>query len=275
MDREINRILIDIEKWFKGYVKEFHSEDASFNEAMKLKIAHSIRVEKEIEAIGRSSGLGNGDLDLAKICGLLHDIGRFEQYRRFATFLDTHSVNHAELGIEVVQKADVLQDLSPEDRETVTAAISFHNRASIPPNNPEKHLLHARMLRDADKIDIWKIVTDHYLHPDPLRSGAIELSLPDTPEISPEIEQAILSGEIAKVKSMHSLNDFKLIQAAWVFDLNFRHTFERVRDRGYLEIIRSTLPKTRRIDVLFEAIFAYVSMRLAGRGPDHPDANAE
>ena len=50
-----------------------------------------------------------------------------------------------------------------------------------------------------------------------------------------------IRGHMADVKT---LNDFKLLQIGWVYDINFPRTFQIVRENGYLEMIRDALPET-------------------------------
>ena len=43
-------------------------------------------------------------MDLAAYCGLLHDIGRFEQLKRYNTFVDSKSIDHGLLGYEILKE---------------------------------------------------------------------------------------------------------------------------------------------------------------------------
>lgn len=46
----------------------------------------------------KSIDLDGGDQNFSWFLGLLHDIGRFEQVKRFGTFSDIQSVDHAGRG---------------------------------------------------------------------------------------------------------------------------------------------------------------------------------
>ena len=83
---------------FSDYVEAYDS----CNQRITLKIEHSKRVAGLCERIAESNGLKQDDLDLAWTIGLLHDMGRFEQLRRWGTFSDARSTNHAKLGAEVL-----------------------------------------------------------------------------------------------------------------------------------------------------------------------------
>jgi hypothetical protein len=63
---------------------------------------------------------------------------------------------------------------------------------------------------------------------------------------------------MADLKDMSTLNDFKLLQISWVFDLNFRPTYRAVYERQYVERIAATLPQTREISEVVAKVQGYV-----------------
>jgi len=56
------------------------------------------------------------------------------------------------------------------------------------------------------------------------------------------------------IKHVKNLNDFKLLQTGWIFDINFKPTFDYIKKRRYLEMIREVLPKSKEIKEIFEVI---------------------
>ncbi len=238
-------------EWFAGYLRPFEEGDQELRRNTLLKREHTRRVRAEITDLGRELGLAGEDLLLADVLALFHDLGRFEQYLRYRTFVDRDSEDHAALGVKILKENRVLDRLSPAERELILQAVSYHNRAVLPAEESPRCLFFTRLLRDADKIDIWKVVTDYYSRRDPARDRAIELGLPDTPGFSPEVYQALLQKEIVRADRIRNLNDFKLLQVGWIYGLNFSPAFERVRRRGYLDIIRRHLPQTKEIDRIF------------------------
>jgi hypothetical protein len=119
-----------------------------------------------------------------------------------------------------------------------------------------------KLLRDADKIDIWRVVTDYYRQVDGTRNGTIELGLPDGPEISDEVCADLKAGRIVRMGDMKTLNDFKLLQMAWIYDVNFPRTFEIVRERGYMEMIRDALPQSEKVAEMYDTIRSYLEERI-------------
>src|SRR3989339_1044872 len=101
--------LNELRDWFTIYVHTFQNSDPEIQQNFDLKEGHTMRVCKEICTIGKQLGLNDDEQRLAEIIGLLHDVGRFEQYARYKTFMDKKSENHAELAIKILAKFDVLK----------------------------------------------------------------------------------------------------------------------------------------------------------------------
>jgi hypothetical protein len=243
-----------LKNWFADHVRSFADPDPRIQENIDLKNLHSRSVARESVRLGKELGLRNGGLRLAEIIGLLHDVGRFEQYARFRTFVDRTSVNHAELGTRILTAAGILEAIRPDVRNVILKSIAWHNRPSLPEEDTETVLFHAKLLRDADKLDIWKVVIEYYEQEGGRHNEAIELGLPDTPGISEDVRRDLLNGSAVNVSHVRNLNDFKLLQVGWIFDINFDPTKSAIRERHYLERLRAVLPDSREIEEIFEFI---------------------
>ncbi len=250
------------EDWFNNYVQQFKSGDPSWLPNVILKEEHTKRVCREILDIGREIGLDDQDLCLAKVIALFHDVGRFEQYARYQTFVDRKSTNHAALSVKVVKENGVLDSLDKSTRDLILRAILYHNRLALPERETERCLFFAKLLRDADKLDIWRVVTDYYRRKDKKRNTAIELDLPDTPGISDDVYRDLMEGKIVHVLHLRNLNDFKVLQCSWVYDINFEQTFRRIQERGYLEMIRDALPRIEKIAEIFSVLQGYMDRQI-------------
>ena len=191
--------------------------------------------------LGKSLDLYATHMRLAETVGLLHDVGRFAQFRRYGTFIDSQSVNHAALGVDVLKNNAVLESLEADKQAIVTDAVRMHNAPVLPVNRPPENLLFISLIRDADKLDIWKVFAD-YFRADQPPEPAIVQHLCDRPIWSKPIIEAIMQQRMAKFQEMKSLNDFKLLQLSWVFDLNFPETSIQATKRGDLAAIACSLP---------------------------------
>lgn len=256
--------------WFSGYVQIFKTAGPKMDRNILLKMEHTFRVCGEIREIGLSLGLAGNDLRLAEAAALFHDVGRFPQYSRYKTFSDLRSCDHAALSVQVLRDEGVLEDLDPRERDLIVKAVSYHNRASIPEDeSDDRCLFFSKLLRDADKLDVWALLLDYYHRRavQGYRNEALELDLPDGPGISEEVCRALLAGEIVKVKDLRSQNDFKLLQASWIFDLNHRPALVAVRDRAYLERTREHLPRSEEVNRIFELLESRLEERIGAERP--------
>lgn len=248
------RTIEDMKAWFNNYVATFTSENHELQSNFDLKKKHTALVCAEIVGLGQQLGLDAEQLRLAEIMALFHDLGRFEQYARYGTFADSRSVDHAQLGVQILRDKKVLADLEKGMRDLVLRAIAWHNRASLPTEADATSLFYTRLLRDADKLDIWRVVTDYYRQDNPASNEALEMGLPDTPAVSDVVAADLLAGRIVDIRQVQNLNDLKLLQVGWVYDLNFPPSFRRLRDKGYLDIIRASLPATEPVNRIFTAV---------------------
>lgn len=246
-----------LKNWFLNYVQTFKHGDKNFQQNIILKEKHTMQVCQEILNIGKQLELNDAELHLSEFIALFHDVGRFDQYARYKTFVDSKSENHAELGVKILMENKVLNGLDKSMQSLILRTISYHNRAALPGQETETCLFFSRLLRDADKLDIWRVVTDYYNRNNGTRNGAIELGLPDTAGFSDEVYQDLINKRIVDIKNMKNLNDFKLLQAGWIFDINFVPTFETIKARHYLEMIHQALPESEKIDDIFSFIQAY------------------
>ena len=148
--------MIEAKKAFKEYVKKYNPED----EKIKIKIAHIERVAENSKRIAENLNLSQEDIELAELIGVLHDIGRFEQVRLYHTFVDKDSINHGEYGAKVLFEDGLIRKFIKDDKfdRIIKLAIVNHNRADIEEGLTEREKLHAKIIRDADKTDIFTIL---------------------------------------------------------------------------------------------------------------------
>jgi len=255
-----------IKSWFDGYVAGFYGEDRYTNANIKLKDRHSRRVRREMLGLADALGLTDGQKRLAQTIGLLHDVGRFEQFVKYRTYSDVKSVNHCVLGVEILRRADILSALDTGERQIIEKAVEYHGAKELPGGLSDECVLFGRMIRDADKLDVFRVVVRY--HPIYSRNPDIfmlEVDLPDEPYCSSEVIEAILSEQLISFHKLRTLNDMKLMQLGWVYDVNFTATLRRIRQRKYLESLVGWLPDTEQVRRVGEKILGYVDSRLNRR----------
>ncbi|MBW2593519.1 MAG: HD domain-containing protein, partial [Deltaproteobacteria bacterium] len=218
--------LDSLKNWFAGYTAGYLTKNADHDRAIRLKIDHTQRVCQNIIMLARAMNLSENDLLLAETMGLFHDIGRFEQYAVYGTFSDMASENHARMGMRQIAKHKLLAIFTLPEKRLIAGAVAFHNAATLPHGKSHRQLFFMKLLRDADKLDIWKVVTDYYHGSSGRRNATIEMGLPDEPRCSGQALDALHQGRIIRLQNLKTLNDFKLLQRSWAFDLNFVPSFQ-------------------------------------------------
>lgn len=263
MIRISTRDVRAIRSWFGAFVREYARGDRDLRRNMLLKQSHTNRVCREAIAVGRALRLSPEQLRTIEVIVLLHDVGRFEQYARHRTFSDARSENHAKLTLSILRARRVLDRFDTQTRSLIRRVIAYHNLPRIPAGVKDRSvLLFARLMRDADKLDIWKLVIDYYNAEPDEKNHAISIGLPDTPGISPEVLADVLAGQIVQSKHVRNLNDFKIFQMGWVFDVNFVPTLRAVKRRKYLQRLCAVLPELQQADEAYRSAAAYLDGRL-------------
>lgn len=236
--------LILLKKWFSDYCESFNSPNSEDQKNISLKIQHSCNVCRNIIQIADGQLSAQNEIVLAETIALFHDIGRFLQYAKYKTFNDGISVNHGKLGAEILEKEKLLVNLPEKEQELIIHTVKFHNTFSVPSlKNPEM-IFFMKLIRDADKLDIWRVFFEYYESSKDERSSVAAHGLPDSPGYSEKILSCIYKKKPASMEDVKTLNDFKLMQLSWVYDLNFKTTFKLLLERDYINKFISKLPQT-------------------------------
>ncbi len=139
-------------KYIDGYLNEVKDESEKIH--MLRKKEHTMRVVDYAMDIAHNLELDEDELDLIFLISLFHDIGRFEQFKKYKTFVDKDSINHSEQGLIVINKNNLFKEFEVETRESMKRCILAHNMKDIPSHYTLSEYLYCSILRDADKLDI-------------------------------------------------------------------------------------------------------------------------
>ena len=178
----------------KNAMEAFRAYTAQYDPGVPMimhKIRHSARVCANAERIALSikPALSEEDVRFAWLLGLVHDIGRFEQVRRYHTFIDSVSVDHAELSADILFRDGLIRsftggELGKEDERTAETAVRTHNKLTLPEGLNERAQQFCHILRDADKTDIFRLVAEM---PFEERVGSSRSLFTDAEEACPEV----------------------------------------------------------------------------------------
>lgn len=224
---------------FDSYVAEY---DVT-NPRIALKVEHTLRVAELCERIAREAGFTPASIDLAWLCGLLHDIGRFEQLRRWDTFSDAASTSHAALGAEVLFGSEgdgsatdttgiihCFIDPNDELEEIVRAAVGFHSNYQLPEDLDIRTRAVCDVVRDADKLDILRVAS----------TDTVETVLNATEDellasvVSPAIEDAFFEHRTARYAERVTPVDYLVNLACFAFELVYPASLEIADEQEFI-----------------------------------------
>lgn len=238
---------------FAEYVRNYDPSD----EKIKLKIDHTYRVAGLCQRIAESLGLSEPDVDIAWLLGMLHDIGRFEQIRRFGTFNDAQSVDHAEFGADLLFKEGLIRKFAegyyeecelaePENQEDeqiiknnehhnkdtglLEMAIRQHNKYRVKEDLTERQRMFCDILRDADKVDIFKVNADipmeiiYDVTTEELKNGVI----------TKEVLESFYKKETVLKSVRRSAVDHIVGHISLLFELVYKESYRQAKEQGYV-----------------------------------------
>ena len=234
---------------FDRHVAKFRDASGTLPFALEAKFNHTGEVCEITEKIvAGEAHFSPHDALIFRLCALFHDISRFEQYDKFKTFLDRQSFDHGDRSAALIDELGLVPELPAEDRACVIDAVRVHNKFAIPADFPSARLAAAKMVRDADKLAILRLIIRFFSgdYSDP----TIRLDLPDTPGWTPAVLETALSGKCVVYTEMKSINDFKLGLFAWSCDLNYPASAALALDEDLFGRVRALLPESDKIDAL-------------------------
>lgn len=257
----MERFLL-IKDWFESTVSSYLTDNSELNEKMMLKRDHSFNVVENIEKIAQSIDVSEDELEISKCIALLHDVGRFEQLKKYNTFSDKKSEDHAALSVKLIDEAGILDGFSEDEREDIRISIAKHNKFSADGFKSERTEMYAKLIRDADKLDIFRLVTEYYSKINQGKNKTIELELPDKPSISRKIYEAVMKERNANYNDLESLADFKILQMAWVYDINYKQSFKIINEKSYIKNVYDTMSKNDEVIDIYRKVKIYLENNL-------------
>ena len=225
---------------YDAYVDTYRGQNGVLPPMMQLKLVHTRKVVEAACAIAKGEGFDAPTARACEAAALLHDTGRYEQLRVYNTFRDSDSVDHAVFSHDIVKEKGWLDGW--EDKDAILAAVLYHNRREIPEGLDPLTLACSRTVRDADKLDIFRVLEDQIATTDWRHDAKAFWNLPTTTAPNPVVAEAIREGRPVDYQNIKSLADFVLIQVGWmVSGLEYATSRRLCAARGHLAYRRHFL----------------------------------
>lgn len=234
-------------EYFKNYFLEhlfsLPLEEKIVIENLELKFKHTNMVCENSFRLAKHLGLNAKKQLLALTIALFHDLGRFSQFVRYRTFVDRNSIDHALLGKNILETSQILKRLAPEEQEIITESVYLHNKFSLPEDLDAELLLQTKIIRDADKLDIFRVFSEYFSENKGRKNAAIEGDLPEREGYNYLIMNDILEGKNTSSELVRNLTDSRMYRLSWLYDLNFDSTKQRIKETGYLRSMIKAIPQ--------------------------------
>ena len=218
------------EKAFKEYLKNYNLEDGM----IALKVRHTYEVVKKSEYIATELNLDKENIELAKVIGLLHDIGRFEQIKIYKEFNDK-KMEHAEFGIKVLFEDNLIRKFVEDKKydEIIRKAIYNHNKLKIEDDLNDIELLHCKIIRDTDKLDNFRVKQEEKMEnifPKIYNEKNINYE-----NISSKVYEDFMKHKCIELDDRKTIIDYWVCVIAFIFDLNFNISLKYVKENNYID----------------------------------------
>ena len=198
----------------KNAFDSYYQSYQDISDDIRHKYDHSYRVAHLMEMIAKRLGYLDSDIILARTIGLLHDIGRFEQLKQTKSFKDKQ-FDHAKYAVTYLFELGHIKDfVTTRKYDTIIKeAIDCHNQYELDPKIHEESLPFCKMIRDADKIDIYEVCALYY---EDTYDGVI----------SPEVEKEFQEEHPIHKSKVKTSSDSVLQMMAYVYDFNYDESFD-------------------------------------------------
>lgn len=243
---------MNIQKVKQEFLKFTNQYNLAFPK-MKRKLEHSFRVMKNSECIAKSLNLNNEEIEIATLIGLLHDIGHFEEIRVKDILKENTKIDHGDLGVEILKNENYLREYIEENKfdNIILKAIKNHNKFDIETGLSKKELLFAKIIRDADKLDIF------YEGAEMFWTQAEQVEEINNSKISDEVMHNFAEHIYWDRRNIKTKADSIIHFIALLFDINFKYNFEIIKKEDYINKILSKFE--------FKDIITYNQMKQVGK----------
>lgn len=225
-----------VKEQYDRYVDGFRGERGELPPMMRLKYEHTMAVVENSRLIADGEAFEPLQRERALLAGLLHDTGRYEQLRRYNTFRDSDSVDHAVFSHSIVKERGWCSD------GIVLLAVLYHNRRELPTGLDADTKQICDSVRDADKLDIFHVLEDRVENTDWRNDATAFWNLRYDLAPNPAVVAAVREGRPVDYQNIKSLADFVLIQVGWMIaGLCFATSRRICFERGHLDFRRRFL----------------------------------
>ena len=219
--------------------------------------AHSLRVASNIKLLVNVVSQTEEDKPIAELIALFHDLGKASMIVQGTESPLNIQRDHASASVKLIQQMEFYSKLHADIQLIILKSIEGHNKLKLPKLDNEQQALFARLLRDADKLDIFESSYRFFKEKIGIQP-IVTFDLINSAEVSEKILKSLIAGKTASIGDMRTMNDYKLLLLSMAFDLNFKYTFRIMSEKQYIPKIYETLPKRDQIIDIYRSLKLFV-----------------
>lgn len=242
----MNKLIL---KEFNNYVKQFDLKEPN----IMRKFHHTYRVIDFAKGIAESLDLSKEDIEIAELCALLHDIARFKQFTEYKTYKDLKSFDHGDVGCEILLENNFIEKFTNDNevKNLILKSIKNHNKFKIEEGLTDREILFSNIVRDADKLDI--LIEQYSTIKD------------DSNTLKQELLDNITNKRLCEYSKITNSIDGIIGAISYVFDINYKYTFEVLLDKKIIENKFNVLKiytEDNRLEELEKEVIEYMKERI-------------
>ncbi len=231
-----------LEKAIKKFNEYINNYDKSIMQ-INLKYNHSFKVSELMGELAFRLNLNKEKIELARVIGLLHDIGRFEQFTKYKALNDSKS-DHADESIIYLFDEGHIRDFIDDNKydDIIRTAIKYHNKLEIPTNLDGDNLLFTKMIRDMDKVDIYNQLAVNYNY------------VFKADSVTPELLESLKNEKCISNDMVNTDTDKVIKYLCFIFDINFDESFDILVSTDNFDLFLSTIEVDSNSEKLWKKI---------------------
>ena len=219
----------ELKEKFRKHVEHYDMNEVAINR----KFYHSYRVMDFCLLLAKYNDFNEEDTNIAMLVGLLHDYSRFEQWEKYKTYSDIKSVDHGDLAVERLFGNNEIENYCSNKKyyDEIYDAIKYHNKYDYLETLSEHNKLLCRIVRDADKLDIFYRMTIGN------KRAIWEKEDLSNDKISDEIFRQYTEKRKINYNERKTSADILVSHFAYLYDFNFEISLKIIKENNYLEDI--------------------------------------
>jgi len=238
----------ELKEAFRKHAQKYNMEETAINR----KYYHSYRVMDFCMLLAKYNNFSNENTEIAMLVGLLHDYARFEQWTKYKTYSDLKSIDHGDLAVKRLFDDNEIVNYCTNQKyyDEIYDAIKYHNKYSYPDNLSEHNKLLCKVIRDADKLDIFYLLGINK-----------DLIVEDDNLISDNVKEEFYNNKLLKHTDVKNKSDDVVLKLAMVFDLNFKYSYKYLKEYKLIDKIYENIENKNKFKPYFDYINKYIEER--------------